>query len=224
MSPPPSLLADEGSAPTSARENAYRRISEAILAGEFAEGQFLDESSLARAVGTSRTPVREALHRLQAERYVDLVPRRGAQVRTLTATEMQEIYDARLIIESAALAKICRHERGAPASAPEVLDAIEEAGSRRDWSTFARLDQQFHQSIVEHGGNGVLTDLYLTLRPRHIRLAIRTITEAPHRRETIEREHRELLAAMDAHDADEAARVLNEHLRFVPELIDALPG
>lgn len=224
MPTPPMPLLPEGGARASAGETAYRHISEAILRGEYAEGGFLDESTLARAVGTSRTPVREALNRLHAERYVDLVPRRGAQVRVITATEMQEIYDTRLIIESAALAKICRHERGAPAAAAQILGEMETAGAQQDWSSFARLDQRFHQSIVEQGGNAVLTDLYLALRPRHIRLAIRTITEAPHRRATIEREHRELVETMNTHDAERATQVLSEHLRFVPELINALPG
>lgn len=221
MSMPADEPAGDAQDSPSASTTAYRTISEAILVGTYAEGQFLDESGLARSVGTSRTPVREALRRLHAERYVDLVPRRGAQVRVITATEMQEIYETRLVIESAALTKICRQQRGAPPGVERTLTAMEEAGATQDWFTFASLDQRFHQSLVEHGANRVLADLYLALRPRHIRLAVRTITEGPHRRETIEREHREIVAALEAHDATTAVQVLNQHLTAVPELMRA---
>ncbi|WP_293780825.1 GntR family transcriptional regulator [uncultured Aeromicrobium sp.] len=221
MSIPADAPAGDAQDPPSASTIAYRKISEAILVGKYAEGQFLDESGLARSVGTSRTPVREALRRLHAERYVDLVPRRGAQVRVITATEMQEIYETRLVLESAALAKICRQQRGAPSGVEQTLAAMEEAGAGQDWFTFANLDQRFHQSLVEHGANLVLADLYQALRPRHIRLAVRTITEGPHRRATIEREHREIVAALEAHDAVTAVQVLNRHLTAVPELMRA---
>ncbi|MGA9871783.1 MAG: GntR family transcriptional regulator, partial [Rhodococcus sp. (in: high G+C Gram-positive bacteria)] len=160
---------------------------------------------------------------LHAERYVDLVPRRGAQVRVTTATELQELYETRLIIESAALTKICRQRRGAPTEAPEILEAMAETGARQEWFDFARLDQKFHYSLVNHGANAVLTDLYSTMRPRHIRLSVRTITEAPDRRETIEREHREIVDALDADDEALAVRTLNSHLRSVPELMHAFP-
>ncbi|ORI26556.1 GntR family transcriptional regulator [Rhodococcus sp. 1168] len=207
----------------SASAIAYRAISEAILKGVYPEGQFLDEASLARSVGTSRTPVREALRRLHSERYVDLVPRRGAQVRVTTATEMHEIYETRLVIESAALVKICRQRRGAPSEAPSILDAMAVAGARSEWFEFARLDQRFHQSLVSHGGNGVLTELYSAMRPRHIRLSVRTITEAPHRREIIELEHSQIVDALDADDDKGAVRILNQHLMSVPELMHAFP-
>lgn len=217
-------LAADASEPLSASVVAYRAISHAIIMGTYPEGQFLDETSLARSVGTSRTPVREALRRLEAERYVDLVPRRGAQVRVTTATEMQEIYETRLIIESAAFSKICRLRLGAPSEAHSIIDEMREAGLRRDWLEFARLDQRFHHSLVEHGANGVLTDLYSAMRPRHVRLAVRTITEAPNRRETIEHEHECIVDALAANDAGEAIRLLNLHLQAVPEVMRAFPS
>ncbi len=196
-------------------------IGAAILAGTFAEGEFLDEAVLAREVGTSRTPVREALHRLQAERFVDLVPRRGAQVRVVTATEMRQIYQARFVIEANAIGKICDRRLGAPPEAPELIEALETAGRNQDWNEFAQLDQRFHSCIVQHQGNAVLAQMYDSLRPRQVRLAVRTITQGPERFPTIEREHRELEAALNAHDASLSTRILNVHLQEVPELVRA---
>lgn len=218
------LHGDDSARPRSAGSRAYEWIVTAILAGDFAEGEFLDEGSLAQSVGASRTPVREALQRLQAERFVELVPRRGAQVRVITAREMEEVYQARFIVESHAIRDVCARRLGAPAAAAEIVAQMEEAGRARDWNRSAQLDQRLHSAIVHHHGNEVLAEMYDALRPRQVRLAVRTVTTAPERLDTISREHRELVAALDAHDADRAVSVLATHLREVPELVRAFPA
>lgn len=204
-----------------AGQRAYDWIRERILDGEFAEGEFVDEIALAARVGTSRTPVREALQRLQVERFVDLVPRRGAQVRVVTATEMREMYQARFVLESDALRHICERRGGAPANAEELIAEMEEAGRQRNWNRFSQLDQTFHSEIVRHQGNAVIAEMYDALQPRQVRLGTRTLTEGPFRLEIIEVEHRELLAAMQANSAEECVEILGRHLREVPELVDA---
>lgn len=205
----------------SASQRAYGWIRDAILSGEYAEGEFIDEVALAARVSTSRTPVREALQRLQVERYVDLLPRRGAQVRVVTALEMREIYQARSVLESAALRTICQRQAGVPARARVLIEEMEQAGQVGDWNGFAQLDQQFHAEIVRHQGNAVIAELYDSLQPRQVRLGTRTLVEAPSRLTTIEREHRELVAALDTNDAEASVEVLRRHLREIPELVDA---
>ncbi len=206
---------------TSASQRAYGWIRDAILSGEFAEGEFIDEVALAARVNTSRTPVREALQRLQVERYVDLLPRRGAQVRVVTALEMREIYQARFVLESDALRTICQRQAGVPDSARALIEKMEQAGQSHDWNGFAQLDQMFHAEIVRHRRNAVIAELYDSLQPRQVRLGTRTLVEAPARLTTIEHEHRELIAALDRHDADASVEVLRRHLREIPELVDA---
>ncbi|NVN50677.1 GntR family transcriptional regulator [Mycolicibacterium hippocampi] len=206
---------------TSASQRAYGWIRDAILSGEFAEGEFIDEVALAARVNTSRTPVREALQRLQVERYVDLLPRRGAQVRVVTALEMREIYQARFVLESDALRTICQRQAGVPDSARALIEKMEQAGQSYDWNGFAQLDQMFHAEIVRHRRNAVIAELYDSLQPRQVRLGTRTLVEAPARLTTIEHEHRELIAALDRHDADASVEVLRRHLREIPELVDA---
>jgi DNA-binding GntR family transcriptional regulator len=208
-------------AKASASQRAYGWIRDAILSGEYGEGEFIDEVALAARVNTSRTPVREALQRLQVERYVDLLPRRGAQVRVVTAVEMREIYQARFVLESDALRTICQREAGMPESARVLIDEMERAGEARDWNGFAQLDQLFHSEIVRHQRNAVIAELYDALQPRQVRLGTRTLVEAPSRLATIEREHRELVAALDRNDAEASVEVLRRHLREIPELVDA---
>lgn len=204
-----------------AGDRAYDWIVEAILAGEFAEGEFVEEVALAERVGTSRTPVREALQRLQAERFVDLVPRRGAQVRVVNAREMGEIYQARFVVESHVVRSICARRLGVPPELEEIADQMDDAASEGRWNDSARLDQELHARLVRWNGNDVLTQMYESLRSRQVRLAVRTITTAPERYETISREHRELINAVAGHDADAAARTIATHLREVPELVRA---
>lgn len=206
---------------TSAGQRAYEWIRDAILRGEFAEGEFIDEVALAGRVNTSRTPVREALQRLQVERYVDLLPRRGAQVRVVTAREMREIYHARLLIESDALRTICQRQAGVPERARTLIEEMEQAGRDNDWNRLAQLDQVFHSEIVRHQRNTVIAELYDALQPRQVRLGTRTLVEAPGRLPVIEREHRELIAALDRHDGETSVEVLRQHLREIPELVDA---
>ncbi len=208
----------------SAGQRAYLWIRDAILDGVFAEGEFIDEVALSEQVKTSRTPVREALQRLQVERYVDLVPRRGAQVRVVTATEMRELYQARFVLESDAVRRICARRAGAPAAAGALVEEMEQVGLDGNWNRFAQLDQLFHSTIVRHQGNAVISDMYDALQPRQVRLGTRTLTEGPSRLETIEVEHRELLAALENHDGDACVDVLGRHLREIPELVDAFSG
>lgn len=223
MSIPPLSHGQEGrSAKQSAREIAYHHISEGILRGSFVAGQFLDETELAESIGVSRTPVREALHRLRAERFIDLLPRRGAQVRSITAVEMHEVYETRIVLESAAYARICRGRRPIPTSAREVLGRMTAAGDTQDWALFGQLDQQFHGILVNAADNSVMHDLYQNLRPQHVRIAIRAIKESPGRRPTIEREHLEILDALAQGDDAKATLILGEHLRDVPEVVEAL--
>lgn len=209
---------------TSAGQRAYGWIRDAILNGEFAEGEFIDEVALAERVNTSRTPVREALQRLQVERYVDLLPRRGAQVRVVTALEMREIYQARFLLESDALRTICQRRAGVPETAQALIEEMEVAGQARDWNRFSQLDQLFHSGIVRHQRNAVIAELYDALQPRQVRLGARTLTEVPSRLTTIEHEHRELIDALERHDADVSVEVLRRHLREIPELVDAFSG
>ncbi|TFV60273.1 GntR family transcriptional regulator [Mycobacterium sp. PS03-16] len=209
---------------TSAGQRAYTWIRDAILKGEFAEGEFIDEVALAARVGTSRTPVREALQRLQVERYVDLVPRRGAQVRVVTAVEMREIYQARFVLESDALRTICQRQAGVPESARALVADMEDAGRAHDWNRFSQLDQLFHSELVRHQRNAVIAELYDSLQPRQVRLGTRTLTEAPSRLAIIEHEHRDLIEAIDRHDVEASVEVLRRHLREIPELVDAFSG
>lgn len=203
----------------SASDRAYEWIRDAILTGVFKEGDFLDEVELSGSVGTSRTPVREALHKLQAERYIDILPRRGAQVHVISARELEEVYASRLVIESHAVREIVSQGRKLSPKALSLVEGHWTAGMARQWNTLAQQDQQLHSLIVAEAGNAVMSDLYNSLRPRQVRLAVRTISTAPERLETIHDEHLGIVEAINDGDLERALDTLQRHVQKIPSLM-----
>jgi DNA-binding GntR family transcriptional regulator len=206
-----------------ARNQVYAWLRDAIISGEIEGGRFLDEHWVSGIVGVSRTPVREAFHRLAAERFISLLPRKGAQVRTVTARELEEVYQTRRLIEGHAITALCATRTAPPEQMTELLDLMERAGEARDWLEVSGLDRTFHRTMVSAAGNSVLAELYDSLRSRQQRVAVRALTARPERLTVINSEHRALVAALDRHDEADALRILRQHLRPVPEVLSALP-
>ncbi|GAB5894628.1 GntR family transcriptional regulator [Mycolicibacterium mageritense] len=217
-----SIAADEPAAPQSARDRVYEWVRDEIIKGTLPGGRFLDEVWVSESVGTSRTPVREAFHRLNSEKFIDLLPRRGAQVRSVTSREMEEVYASRRLIEGHAASALCSAEAGAPPDLETLAGQMEEAGRAEDWFTVARLDRTFHRTIVDAHGNSVLTELYDALRSRQQRVAVRAMQIRPQRLPEIDRQHRAIIAALAHNSVDEVIAILNEHLRPIPEITAAL--
>ncbi|MGW3953219.1 GntR family transcriptional regulator [Streptomyces sp. NPDC004752] len=207
--------------PATANERAYRWAKEAILDGRFPEGSFLEEKVVSDEAGVSRTPVREAFHRLAAEGFIDLLPRRGAQVRRVTAEELVETYEMRQVLEIHGFRILCEKHIEIPAEIFAYLDQMEDpdrlarcrAGDREVIAEQTKMDFLFHYSFVKATGNSVLTDLFASLQPRQQRIGVRAVSVGPKRLTVIGPEHRALLEALTVHDFDAAQRVLRRHLQ-----------
>lgn len=207
-------------------ERAYEWLREGIVQGTLPAGSFVEESTVCEAAGVSRTPVREAFHRLAGERYLTLTPRRGAQVRELGAKEMYEVFSARYAIESFAVQELCQKRAGVPADMAQALDEMTafEEFSKPD-IRYGRLDIRFHRAYVAATENAVLLSLYDSLRPLHERSSMMQAQVAVDDiRAVTTRQHIELLEALAAHDADRALEVLRLHLSPWPEVRMYLPG
>ena len=207
-------------------DRAYEWLRSEIMNGSLPAGTFVEEVTVCEATGLSRTPVREAFHRLAGERYVNLVPRRGAQVRGLSATELYEVFDVRFAIESHALRQLCAGRAGVPDAMRRALDLMvdfRELGTRDDYIEYGQLDIAFHRAGVEAGGNALLVQMYDTLRPLHERSSLaqaRIVGESL--RHVTTTQHQAILQALADHDAEAAVRVLGEHLRPIPEVPEML--
>ena len=206
-----------------ARERVYAYVREGILRGRFPGGSFVEEEQISSAIGVSRTPVREAFHRLEAERFIDLLPRRGALVRQVTAHELANLYETRRVIEGYAIARICQQRLPVPAKLAGILDRIDELDPG-DHFAHVELDRRFHFTLVSVLGNEVLSELYQSLGSRQQRVAMSALTADPNRVTRIQQEHRALLAALQAGDEAQAQAVMEQHLRLVINVVSRLPG
>lgn len=195
--------------------NVYEEIRQAILSGRFPPGRMLGESALATEFGISRTPVREALHRLEIEQLVERVAR-GARVRTSSPEEILDIYEVRITLEAAAAkhaaVRSTEFDRMRLRSAHQaMLRASDDASAR------AQSNRAFHEAIWQASHSPTLSDLLQRLNVHLIRYPTTTLTWGD-RWEAVLAEHEELLQAIEAGDADRAHDIAERHLAGAREV------
>lgn len=206
-------------------DRAYEWLRDAITNGSLPPGFFIEEAMVCEATGLSRTPVREAFQRLSGERYLNLVPRRGAQVRGLSATELYEVFNARFALESHALRELCTRRTGVPSSMKEAFQAMTdfpELKTQDQFIEYGRLDISFHRSYVQAAGNTLLLQMYDSLRPLHERSSLTQAHAKDSMRTVTSAQHEALLEALSLHEVDTAIRTLSEHLHPIAEIPAAL--
>jgi DNA-binding GntR family transcriptional regulator len=200
--------------PASAADRAYAFVKEHIVTGGYPGGTLISEGDVSAAVQVSRTPVREAFLRLAAEGLLRLYPKRGALVVPVSANEIREVLDARLVIEqhAARTAIAAGRHRELAAELRAVLGADDDQDLPRDAGRFTALDQQFHGRLVEAAGNRLLAGFYATLRDRQLRMGTTALQRDPGRYDAIRAEHAALADLIDAGDADAVSTAMAGHL------------
>lgn len=206
-----------------ARERVYDLVREGILRGTYPVGSFIEEERISVQANVSRTPVREAFHRLAAERFLELLPRRGAMVRHVTGRELSELYEARRLIEGYAVRYLCTHRLPAPVEMVRLCAEMEQDDSP-DFVRKGELNRRFHREMIAAMQNQVLLDLFDSLHSRLLRVAISALQADPARGDIINAEHRGLIAALNEHDQDKALALLNAHLQPQASVVSQLPG
>jgi len=174
------------------------------------DGAFLTESALAEEAGVSRTPVREALLRLQVEGWVQIVPRKGAFVPSISESEVDAVMHARLLIEDWGVREACRV--GGPLANRLDVIVAEQRRHADDPNEFIQLDREFHRTIVDAAGNAVLADFYESLRDRQVRMGMRAVFSVPHRNQQVLAEHESIVNALRALDEVDAAEAVRNHI------------
>ena len=199
---------------------AYRTIKARILENHYPPGQQVLEQQLADDLGMSRTPVREALIRLQNEGLVELIPRRGMRVVPLSPEDMQEIYEVLTALEVTAVELLAR--RGLPPEAlrplAEALQAMETCLDQDDLDGWARADARFHQTLITLSGNRRLAGMAATLADQAHRARMVTLRLRPKPVQSI-REHREVLEALQAGDGRRAGERHRQHRQGAAQLL-----
>ncbi|MEU8798355.1 GntR family transcriptional regulator [Spirillospora sp. NPDC048819] len=196
-------------------DRVHTRLRADILDGVHPPGARLGEAELADATGSSRTPVREALRKLEAEGLVEILPHRGARVPDWTPDDLEEIYDLRMLLEGAAARRAAtRIEPGDADRMAELCDLIERAaepGAGQDLDRVAELNAEFHGIVRAAAASGRLvsmlgavTQLPLVMRTFHRYSPDDLIRSFAH--------HRELVAALRAGDGTWAESVTRAHV------------
>lgn len=200
------------------REAAYKEFMNALLRREFRPGRLISQREIARVTGTSLASVREALKRLEGERIVELLPKRGILIREVRQKDIAEAYDARLLIENHAIGIYARHcqadeierfiqETMAVVSAEPV--SSEEQLAQLDLRI--RLDKNLHRTIVAALDNTPLADAHAKIETTML-LARLNLPPLFHSRGPAFKEHLVLLEALRERDVKEARSALRQHL------------
>ncbi|WP_405693476.1 GntR family transcriptional regulator [Streptomyces sp. NBC_01185] len=207
------------SKPPPAAERVYTHIKEAVLDRRYEGGTLLTEGDLAEAVGVSRTPVREALLRLEVEGLIKLYPKKGALVLAVSAQEISDVVETRLLVEEFAARKAVPASAQLIARLEQLLEEQRELAEAGDLAAVSVKDRCFHAEIVKNAGNEILSRLYDQLRDRQLRMGVAVMEAHPGRIAANITEHGELLDAIRAGDADEAAQVVRRHVSRVKVLV-----
>jgi DNA-binding GntR family transcriptional regulator len=189
----------------------YERIRNDIVEGELTPGSRLVEATLASRYGASRTPVREALRELEHDGLVER-RERGATVRQPTAEQIEEIYEVRCLLESAAVGVAAeRHGEIDEVRLAALLEEME-ALDPTDVPGRVRLNGEFHQALWRASQNQVMVEMLERLYANMKSLPLTTLDDDDRWRESI-KEHRGLLEAVAARDPERASSLMSDHLR-----------
>jgi DNA-binding GntR family transcriptional regulator len=204
------------------REQVADHLREEILSSRLAPGAELSEVALARSLGISRGPLREALGKLAAEGLVTIVPRRGAVVKRLTRQEFIDAYEVREALESLAIKlAVPRLTVGEKAELHRMCEQMERAAVDGDADRFFDINRQFHVRLVEASGNSKLEEVHSQLVAQMGRLMKKSV-ELRGGIEQSAAEHRAILEAVDAGDPQRAARLLEDHIEVPQRVLRSL--
>ncbi|MEU3352035.1 GntR family transcriptional regulator [Streptomyces sp. NPDC037389] len=201
-----------------AADRVYAHVKEAVLQRRYEGGTLLTEGDLAQAVGVSRTPVREALLRLEGEGLLKLYPKKGALVLAVSAQEIADVVETRLLVEKHAVGKAVPAPPGLIARLEELVDDMREQAAADDLNAVSRSDRAFHAEIVRSAGNRILSDLYEQLRDRQLRMGVAVMHAHPDRIAKNIAEHTEILTALRSGDATAATDIVHRHVSWVRNL------
>jgi GntR family transcriptional regulator, rspAB operon transcriptional repressor len=194
------------------RQKVHHHIREQILNGEIGQNERLIETQIAKDIGTSRTPVREALHNLEQEGLIEAIPRIGYRVKTISDQEAAEIWEIRIALDT--LSAKWAYANAPSKLAEELAENItlaELRASKGKPEDFVEHDGQFHKIIARYSGGVRLLELTQTLRRHALRYRIQSIHHSTTIHRAIE-EHKIILQAIRQGDMDAIDKAVRSHL------------
>ncbi len=192
-------------------EGVYRRVKADIFEFRLLPGTRFSENDVAEQAKVSRTPVREALYRLEREGFVSVHAKSGWSVRLLDFDQFEHLYDVRIILELAAVKKLCDGDSREALTPLRRIWAVPAKQRITDWVEVARLDEAFHMTLVEAAGNPELARIHADITER-IRIVRRLDFTYAERVASTYEEHAAVLDAILARKASQASLLLRAHI------------
>jgi DNA-binding GntR family transcriptional regulator len=192
-------------------ETAYEKLKASIFDFELLPGDRFTENEIAGRLGMSRTPVRDALYRLEREGYLSVHVRLGWSVRPYDFEQFENLYDLRLILEESAVTRLCELAERPGLDALKAAWLVPAEERLAAFKAVAELDEAFHSALVEAAGNREVARCHREVTER-IRIIRRLDFTQAHRIDKTYDEHAQILRAVIRRRTDEATRLLRAHI------------
>ena len=194
------------------RDVVFNTLRQAILKGELEPGERLMEIQLAERLGVSRTPIREAIRKLELEGLVLMVPRKGAEVARISEKSLREVLEVRRSLEELAIELACQKITDEQIGELEAAEAVfAEAVQKGDPMTIAESDESYHDVIYQATENGRLVQILNNLREQMYRYRLEYIKDAD-KRHILVVEHEHIIRAVKSRNIAEAKQAMREHI------------
>lgn len=192
-------------------QQAYELIRAQILRGELNGRQRLTEGHFAQLFGISKSPIREAVNRLEAEGLITILPRKGAFVRGFTIRDVEEIYELRTILEASVVRNIVLSAKTA-AKLHSLVENAEASLRRNERERYISFDADFHRVLAQANPNSRLRKALESMHDQMLILRHKTYELSSHN--TV-KQHRAILDALERGDRDSAATLMVDHIAAV---------
>jgi DNA-binding GntR family transcriptional regulator len=198
--------------PPSLSSMAYDKLRESLLNGYLEPGKIYVETNLAKELGISRSPVREALLKLAAQGLVKFIPRKGVRITHYKIRDIEEVFEMRKAIELATVEKLCRLSKVLDFSAVERAFADQtEAAKKKDNVAFLSADREFHTALTSLTENSLFVQTQENLRDKFHVMAMEGLSKSGRTEEVLE-EHRKIVEFVKEGVVQEAKQAMELHL------------
>lgn len=194
------------------RDVVFKTLRQGILTGELKPGERLMEIHLADRLGVSRTPIREAIRKLELEGLVTMIPRRGAEVAQISAQNLKDVLEVRQALDALGVQLACERitEEGL-AELKEACDYFAKVTATKDATVITKADVALHDVIIRATGNERLQQMISTLSEQMYRYRFEYIKDSSYHALLIE-EHKRIYESIAARDKEQAVKEIQEHI------------
>lgn len=194
------------------RDVVFITLREAILKGELEPGERLMEIALAQQLGVSRTPIREAIRKLELEGLVLMAPRKGAVVAEITKKDLKDVLEVREHLEELAVQLACQKATDEDIeNMKQIHQEFIESLSQKDLTVIAEVDVKFHDAIYATTDNKRLIQILNNLREQMYRYRLEYIKDEEKRKNIVE-EHEKIIMSIESKDIEHAKAYIKTHI------------